>query len=436
MDNYGRYKEVKFNTIRDRKMLNSHLITPSLEYSYSLCVEYMKNWFLKRFDKNFFGENYSNIAVDESHIFSDFRALTKEQLIMRAAPEKGVLSIVPTIDDSFNRDNLEDAMYGVDMMVKRSRYEDSFFKDKAVNRYISSTLDLIFMNFTFKVRVESLAQQLDLFKRMKQTFRVGYTQGEYINMDYILPRELIVNIAKDNGFEVKDYDVVDTIGFLSYMNSHSQLPILYKHRNVNGRNEYFVRMEHMYVWLKASEITRDQGDRIGHLKTNYTIDMQCEVRFPSAQYYIYHTDNSELEAVPLGVVTGFAPVYSFDIFDIPDVNNKGWNSYLMSDYDDEENIKLNIEFEEFFKDTEIEKLIKHSLDIHVSPELFIDIHVFNDGVDHAVTMDWDTLVMNTIEPVTRNRSRIVIYMDLEYVNAHRVAANKLLESSMKSEKRG
>ena len=191
METFDRYKTVSFSQVRNRKMLNSHLIMPSLEFSYSLCIEYMKAWFLKRFKKDYFGKDYKYVFVDDSHIFGQYKEFNKEDLLFKGGPEQGKLSIVPTIDDNFNREGLEDAMYGIDMMVKRSRYEDSFFKDKARDRYISSTLSLISMEFTFKVQVETLPQQLDLFRCMKQTFRVGYTQGEYISMDYVLPTELI-----------------------------------------------------------------------------------------------------------------------------------------------------------------------------------------------------------------------------------------------------
>ena len=238
-------------------------------------------------------------------------------------------------------------------------------------------------------------------------------------------------LASDAGFEINDYDVVDPIKFLAYMNSHSQLPILYKHRCVNGHNEYFVRMNNMYVWINASDITRDQGERVGHLKTNYSIEMHASVRFPTANYYVYHTDTTELipEYTGTGVLSeAFRPIYSIRQFIAKPVNDKGWNSYLLSDYEDEAGKPLNIEFAEFFAGTEIEKLIKHSLSIHVNPELFLDIHVYNDLQRVPMHMDWDTLVMTSKDPVELSISHIVIYMDLKYVNEHRADLDNVMDN--------
>ena len=177
---YERYRKVSSLNYEPRRMLNSFLITPSMEFSYSLCIEYMKNWFLKRFNKHFFGDNYEFVYVDGSHVFDEFNLKDRQRLLMKAGPDQGALAILPTIDDDFNREQLEDSFMGADVMVRRSHYQDSFFKDRKNDRYISTILTLISMNFVFKVRVETLAQQMDLFKRMKLMYRVGYTQGEYI----------------------------------------------------------------------------------------------------------------------------------------------------------------------------------------------------------------------------------------------------------------
>lgn len=429
---YERYQKINFADITRRKMLNAHLITPSLEYSYSLCIEYMKHWFLKRFTKDFFGKDNMFVYVDESHVFGEYNRMNKEQLLSRQEPGKGALAIIPTLNDDFNRDQLEDAMFGVDMMLRRSRYEDSFFKDKAHDRYISMRSTLIEMDFTFRVRVETLAQQLDLFKGMKQTYRVGYTQGEYISMDFALPPELILSVAMDAGYEVKHGDIVDPISFLAYMNSNSQLPILYKFRPVNGHNEYFMRVPNMYIWIKSNTINRDQGDRINFMKHRYNIEMQCQVRFPAPHYYILHTEAKSLTAVATGEYEPseltFEILHDMRQFVYPTVNDKGWNSYLYTDYVDDVGKPLTIDFKEVFVGTEIEAIIKHSLAIHVSPELFMDIHIYNDTKKQPITIDWENMIVTTKTNVESQTSNIIIFMDLNWLNNHRAEFDDIINN--------
>lgn len=426
---YKRYRKVSSLNYEPRRMLNSFLITPSMEFSYSLCIEYMKSWFLKRFNKHFFGDNYEFIYVDGSHVFDEFNLKDRQRLLMKAGPDQGALAIIPTIDDDFNREQLEDSFMGADIMVKRSRYQDSFFKDMKNDRYISTILTLISMNFVFKVRVETLAQQMDLFKRMKLMYRVGYTQGEYISMDYVLPRELMYSIALDAGYKIKNGEIENPIAFLSYLNRHSQLPILYKHRCVNGHNEFFTRMDNMYVWINAESISRDQGERLNSLTSKYTIEMNCKVRFPSAHYYIYHTAQKVLSAntgkdlEPSDSV--FKTVYNLRQFYIPPTNPDGWNAYLYSEYEDDPNKILEIEFEDFFEGNEIARLIKHALEIHINPRRFIDIELYNDGEHLDYHIEWATLKLTTKEKAYLGDTYIVIYLDLEYLNNHKVEVDNI-----------
>ncbi|MBP5595842.1 MAG: hypothetical protein J6Y02_10715 [Pseudobutyrivibrio sp.] len=429
---YERYQKINFADITKRKMLNAHLITPSLEFSYSLCIEYMKDWFLKRFNKDFFGKDFAYVYVDDSHVFDSYNRLKKDQILNRSEPGKGALAIVPVLNDEFNREQLEDSIFGVDMMLKRSRYEDSFFKDKAHDRYISARLTLIQMDFTFKVRVETLAQQLDLAKAMRQTYRVGYTQGEYISMDYALPPELMLSVAMDAGFEVKNGDIVDPIAFLYYMNSNSQLPILYKFRSVNGHNEYFMRMPNMYVWINCTNLQRDQGDRINMLKHHYNIEMNCQVRFPAAHYYILHTESKSLTAITKGEYEPsdmtFETLHDMRQFEYPSVNDRGWNSYLYTDYIDDANKILELDFTEIFQGTEMEALIKHSLGIHVSPELFMEIQIYNDLERQPITIDWEKMTVTTKNKVLSQTTNIVIFMDLNWLNNHRAEFDGIINN--------
>ena len=432
-DYQSRYTPIEINDIFKTVPLNAHLITPSLEFSYSLCIEYMKEWFLKRFNKDFFGKDRAYVYVDGSHVFSEFNKLNKEQLLSRSEPNKGALAIVPTINDEFNREGIEDTMFGTDILVRRARHDDSFFKDKAHDRYASVQLTLINMTFTYKIRVETLAQQMDIFARMKQTFRVGYTWGEYIAMDYLIPTELILSMAIDAGYEVENGDIKNPIQFLNYMNSHSLWPILYKHRGINGLNEYFIRIPNMYVWINAKDISRDNGERIGHLNSKYTIEMNCEVRFPSAQYYVYHNTTINLSAQKYELNTfneaAFEQVNAMRLFYIPPVNDKGWNSYLYTEYEDDSNIELNIDFTELFANSEIELLIKHCLSIHVNPNLFLDIQLYNNTERIPTFMDWETLHMKTIGKVISGKSYIIVYMDLKYMNEHRIDISEAMKNS-------
>ena len=55
------------------------------------------------------------------------------------------------------------------------------------------------MQFNFRVKVSTRAEQLDLKEKMNLRFRIGATQGEYRSADFVVPMELLVNIANLEG---------------------------------------------------------------------------------------------------------------------------------------------------------------------------------------------------------------------------------------------
>ena len=121
---------------------------------------------------------------------------------------------------------------------------------------------------------------------------------------------------------------------------------------------------------------------------------------------------------------------------IPDINEKGWllyvkdiNGYL------EENLSepLKIEFEEYFEG-ELLNLIKAHLNKYISPALFMDIKVFNDGNLMPGTMNWDKLEWVSTEVPTTGLSSLALYMDMEYVNNQRIIEFNMMNTNIDNAK--
>ena len=85
-----------FKVVREhRSKMKSQLVTPSRNHSYSLCIEYVKEWFDSAFYDNFFKSKY----INGSHVIDQFRRLTREQLLKRNTP---CYTITPSIDYDYN----------------------------------------------------------------------------------------------------------------------------------------------------------------------------------------------------------------------------------------------------------------------------------------------------------------------------------------------
>ena len=66
----------------DQISLHRNLSTPSTIHGYSLAVEYMKNWFLKQFDDDYF----KTVHINGKHVFDDYRRFSKTELLKIEKP--------------------------------------------------------------------------------------------------------------------------------------------------------------------------------------------------------------------------------------------------------------------------------------------------------------------------------------------------------------
>ena len=86
----------KYEIKRPHKIhLNSDISVPSTVHGYSIGIEYMKKWFLDKFDKDYF----KTIFVDGKSVFDDYRRLSRQELL---TIEKPALSIRSVLDVDYN----------------------------------------------------------------------------------------------------------------------------------------------------------------------------------------------------------------------------------------------------------------------------------------------------------------------------------------------
>ena len=413
------YREIQIKDVVKEQQLNKNITVAPLHQSYALCIEYMKHWFLKKFDPDFFSWTH----IDGSHVFGDVMKYTRKEIMSHNSDDKASLTIIPTIDDDYNRDKLDQNLFGLDQFINTTKIDKSFFQDPVNSRYIMMKMDMMLLNFTYKVKVPTRAMQLDVQKYMKLAFRTNLSESQDLDLDYVMPYPMMLFIAKDLGFEVKDDRICEPIKFLSYLNSRSFIPITYKRSNVNAREEYFVRVDHLPVRLLIKDVTKDDGNRYGHLSDDFTIEMQVEVRFPSMQLYVYFT-KKEFTEVTFGKEaynidnTLMMSLHYYD--DPPAINDKGWKLAINAQWEEEKTGLINIDLNELF-DGELSQISNILLSRFISPSVFIDIQLYSNGTHQEdVNIDWNSMKLTANNPTNKLVSTLAIYLDLEYLNSVRV----------------
>ena len=417
------YREVKFKDVSCEKQLNRNITVAPLHQSYALCVEYMKHWFLQKFDSDFF----SWIHVDGSHVFGNITKLTRQEIMSHNSDDKAALTIIPTIDDDYNRDRLDQNLFGLDQFINTTKIDKAFLQDPVNHKYIMMKMDMMLLNFTYRVKVPSRAMQLDIQKYMKLAFRTNLSETQDVDLDYVMPYPMMLFIARDLGFEIKDDRICEPIKFLTYLNSRSYIPITYRRSNVNAREEYFVRVDHLPVRLLIKDVTKDDGDKYGHLSDNFNIEMQVEVRFPSMQLFIYFT-KEEFTSISFGKEaynidnTLMMSLHYYD--DPPAVNDKGWKLTINAQWEEEKPSLINIDLNELF-DGELSQISNYLVSKFISPNVFIDIQIYSAGMKlEDVNIDWCNMKLTAKNPTNKLVSTLAIYIDLDYLNSVRVESYK------------
>jgi len=411
------YREIHIRDIKQEMQLNRNITVAPLHQSYALCVEYMRHWFLQKFDSNFF----SWVHTDGSNVFGEMSKIDKKNIMSHMKDDKATLTMTPTIDDDYNRDRLDQNLFGIDQFINTTKIDKSFFQDPINKRYIMMKMDMLLMNFTYKVKLPSRALQLDTQKYMKLAFRTNLSESNDIDLDYVLPYPMMLFIAKDLGFEIKNDRIVEPIKFLTYLNSRSYIPITYKRSNVNAREEYFVRVDHVPVRLLIKDVTKDDGNRYGHLQDDFSIEMQVEVRFPAMQLYVYFTKNEATE-IRFG-----EEVYNIDntlmmslhyYDDPPAINTRGWKLTINAQWEEDKPGNINIDLNDLF-DGELSQISNYLLSKFISPAVFIDVQIYSGGIKLNTDINWDDMKLHADNPTDKLISTIAIYIDLDYLNSLR-----------------
>ena len=385
------------NDTERAEKLYANLAIPSYVHSYSLAIDYMYRWFESKFEKDFF---VGGIYVDGKHVLDDYKNKQSKLIIKGQQPRA---RIEPRIQYDYDREGLDNYQAPINLYTRRSNCNKSFFKDYDRDIFLGINMKALRMDFNFKVRVNTRAEQLDLSQRMEMYFRVGATQAEDLSLDFHVPKDIMLNIADRAGFEIKKNEVVDIVEFIHYLNKHSELPFLFKIRAINKKAEFFIRLNGVYTHIAVKDkLQLDDGDRNGKLDFYYHIDMNAVLTIPVPQFYAYYSARDlTIKINPREANSGTVAMYSINMVDIPKQDEHGWIQAAVTQYATDKG-ETSMDLSSLFTGENIlSRTINHDLVNGISPSHFINIKVYTEG-DIAkmvpIKMDWRTKIAYFRDP--------------------------------------
>lgn len=401
------------------KDLKTNLLTPSRNQNYSCCIEYILRWFYSKFPDGFFRQKY----IDTEHIFHQRMNYKFRDLLVTNKP---AATVQVTLDQSYNRQLLDQYNYGMTMYNNRTHYKDAFFIDHDKDLFISMTMEMLLLNFRFKMLFPNQAIQMDVANRCVLAFRAGATQKYFTDVDFHIPDELLVQLAEDNNQFVcpNSGKIRDAHTFSQYFNSHSSLPLFYKFDSSKHIMQYFLRVGRCMIHIKTDEIQTDNGQEVGNIKDNFGIEFNCQVRFPSPKFYAYYSIKTRKKQICMSKLDekSFGVIVS-SLAKVPVKNDKGWDRGIETQYNlskeefalSKKGALLTIHFAELLGD--IRDVVESVKSMALSPEVFLDIKVYSYFKQIPIEVDWINYTINLKEPID-GACYIIIYMDRVYYAEH------------------
>lgn len=410
--------------------LYASLALPSYVHGYSLGIEYMYNWFKSKFPDDFFK---GGIYIDGKHVLDDYKRLNDHYMKNIIKGENPRARMAPIVEYDWDREGIDLYQGPPQVYLRRSKYEDSFFKDYERGLFLGMKTREMRMNVGFKVRVNSRSQQLDTYNRMELYCRNGATQYEYISVDFHIPKYIMLSIADRAGFVIKNSQVENIIEFIQYLNKHSEFPFLFKMRAINQQPEFFIRINKLYTHIAVRDkLSLDDGERDGKLDLNFGIEMATILDMPIPHYFSYYSAEPIMSDVKVVESNeGCVAIYSINIVDIPDIDENGWNIAAVTEYQTDKGDKV-IDLNPIFAgDNPLNRAINHVLTVGISPDKFIDIKVFrDDDLSKApeFKIDWKKMELEFRYPEEEEMLQIAIYYDREYINDLEIELGKYYEN--------
>lgn len=401
------------------KLYNS-ICVPSSIHSYSLAIEYMKNWYLNRIPKY-----YKSTYINGSHLSIEYAAFNAD--IQKKKKEKPMLAIMPEMDMEYDRETLDNYYLPTDMMLfgHNAHCNNIFIRDYENNIGLGVGFEQMAINFTFRSRVSTQAQQYDLRKQLNMSLQIGGVFEEYISADIHIPTEIIFSIAELAGFEIL-YNEDDTpirvkniTNFISYLNKHSSIPIIYKFRGINGNFEFFARVPNIYIHIASPDkLDLDQGEMKEKTRTNFHIDYRCRMLMTVPNYYflMYNKPTKimipKIEADVLGIL-------NMKVISIPEIDENGWERFITTQYQEEvipDKYPYRINIKELLEDPSISLVVDYCKNQSLSPSIFLNFVFLNDEQKLKLRIDWDTFDMLIEDEMSTINSFIAIYRNNEFIN--------------------
>lgn len=394
--------------------------------TYGNVIKALEQELLRYFPKDFFRYKHVSSQMvfrEESH----WNSITDAELRKR---EKPLFLLRPGFENNtdipFTNTMLTSNIYANTNAVSvKSVFP--LIKDNKNRIIIGYRMNRDVIPFECTVRLQTLVEQLDIFKMMQNNMQWGGPYQRSFALESVIPYDLIKYMAIMNGIDLSKPSNIPIM--MHYLQSHSSFPITYKIRNSTSLPEFFMYYR-VPVMITLEDLSIDSGSKKGMVDDIYEINFNIRVEFNLPGVFLMYGIDLKPKKLNIRIssdvsenTTAYIPIYTMDrLFEENNMLLDGYKMYTTTIFQTEEESKGKddtLDLNCVIHPQYIRVINKYNTSGIPNDILFkIIVYHYNDkmeiGKDYEV--DWDTmsLIVHNSDPEVTYR--IIVYANMDKLN--------------------
>lgn len=401
------------------------IASSSSSTTYGNVMSVCKDIIVRLFPVNYFKDVYVSSEISYTNIR---RRLGRNSISEMSKLERPFMNINPQIQppngDLYLYDiPLTKNMDNMEMGLQRNTLF-SILKNTVDHYELNYKLNRDQIQFEITITVDTLIQQLDLYKYMVNHFVWERPFAMKTSLESMIPREMISYMGRLSNIDINDSKNNQIPAMLKMMNTYSRFPITYKMRNGTALDEFFMYYN-AELLITYSELSLETVNRRNMADDYYQITFRATVDFnlpgmyaltgdyprPLAVGVSLRSDNYDgtHDLVPLYTINNLYAKYS-------SIKN-GFILLTSSRFQTEKDpitkqdaLNLSVLFEEDYL-----RVIKENYVKNIPMNTLFDIILLKDGTELEEKSDW-YIKWNTLDLIIKNADDNATYCVLVYIN--------------------
>ena len=401
------------------------IASSSSSTTYGNIMSIFKDNLIKMFPYNYFKDIYISSEISYTNIK---RRLGRNSIEEMSKLERPFMTINPQIQPpngdlylydiplTKNIDNMEVGLQRNTLFSILKNTVDHYSLNYKLNR------DQI--QFEITITVDTLIQQLDLYKYMVNHFVWERPFVIKSSLESMIPREMISYMGKLSNIDIDADDTNQIPVILKMMNTYSRFPITYKMRNGTSLDEFFMYYN-AELMIMYSDLSIESVSRKNMADDYYQLTFRATIDFNLPGMYALLGENPRPMAVGVSIISNNND-NSYDLIPLFTVNNlyakyssikNGFILFVSSRFQTERNPKTNqdtLNLSVLFEDDYL-KVIKETYIQNIPMNTIFDIILLKDGIELQEKVDW-YMKWNTLDIMINDADDNATYCILIYIN--------------------